>query len=58
MLVSHYAEERYTWVIELAGVRVGEITGSCRSCGVVGGEGCLNFLDGVSTNTPAATAEV
>ena len=28
ILVSCYAEEWYTWVIELAGVRVGEITGS------------------------------
>lgn len=39
------AEERYTWVNELAGVRVGETTGGVpllwRGCG----RGCLNFLD-------------
>ncbi len=39
------AEERYTWVNELAGVRVGESTGGVpilwRGCG----NGCLNFLD-------------
>ena len=38
------AEERYTWVSELAGVRVGETTGGVpllwRGCG----PGCLNFL--------------
>jgi len=40
------AEERYTWVGELAGVRVGETTGGVpllwRGCG----RGCLDFLDG------------
>jgi hypothetical protein len=39
------AEERYTWVTELAGVRVGESTGGVpilwRGCG----RGCLGFLD-------------
>jgi len=39
------AEERYTWVSELAGVRVGETTGGVpllwRGCG----PGCLDFLD-------------
>ncbi|KAH9983250.1 hypothetical protein BJV74DRAFT_851415 [Russula compacta] len=39
------AEERYTWVNELAGARVGETTGGVpllwRGCG----RGCLNFLD-------------
>jgi hypothetical protein len=39
------AEERYTWVNELAGVRVGETTGGVpllwRGCG----PGCLDFLD-------------
>ncbi|KAI0284827.1 hypothetical protein BC826DRAFT_1054029 [Russula brevipes] len=39
------AEERYTWVTELAGVRVGETTGGVpllwRGCG----RGCLDFLD-------------
>jgi len=40
-----HAEERYTWVSELAGVRVGETTGGVpllwRGCG----PGCLDFLD-------------
>jgi len=40
------AEERYTWVGVLAGVRVGETTGGVpllwRGCG----RGCLDFLDG------------
>ena len=39
------AEERYTWVTELAGVRVGESTGGVpilwRGCR----RGCLDFLD-------------
>lgn len=39
------AEERYTWVTEIAGVRVGETTGGVpllwRGCG----RGCLQFLD-------------
>src|SRR6266851_4660653 len=40
-----HAEERYTWVSELAGVRVGETTGGVpllwRGCG----PGCLDFLN-------------
>ena len=48
------AEERYTWAMELASVRVGETTGGVpllwRGCG----RGCLSFLDRVSTNAPAA----
>ncbi|KAH9954662.1 hypothetical protein BC827DRAFT_1241677 [Russula dissimulans] len=51
------AEERYTWVSELAGVRVGETTGGVpllwRGCG----RGCLNFLDeGEGAVAPAAGA--
>jgi hypothetical protein len=50
------AEERYTWVTELAGVRVGETIGGVpllwRGCG----RGCLAFLDGVGTNYPASIA--
>ncbi|KAI0296729.1 hypothetical protein B0F90DRAFT_1819836 [Multifurca ochricompacta] len=46
------AEERYTWVTELAGLRVGETTGGVpvlwRGCGA----GCLNFL-GDEVNVPA-----
>ncbi|KAH9059678.1 hypothetical protein EDB87DRAFT_1562974 [Lactarius vividus] len=42
------AEERYTWVTEIAGVRVGETTGGVpllwRGCG----RGCLDFLDGAA----------
>lgn len=45
------AEERYTWVSELAGVRVGETTGGVpllwRGCG----PGCLNFLVDESSKT-------
>jgi hypothetical protein len=52
------AEERYTWVTELAGVRVGETTGGVpllwRGCG----RGCLDFLDGVGATSPASAAEV
>jgi hypothetical protein len=50
------AEERYTWVTELAGVRVGETIGGVpllwRGCG----RSCLDFLDGVGTNYPASVA--
>lgn len=53
------AEERYTWVSELAGVRVGETTGGVpllwRGCG----PGCLDFLVDESSKTvdaPAGTA--
>lgn len=46
------AEERYTWVTELAGVRVGETTGGVpllwRGCG----RGCLDFLDEGTAVTP------
>ena len=53
MLVSRYAGERYTWVIELAGVRVGEITGGVPLLWRGWGEGCLEFLNGVGTNAAA-----
>jgi hypothetical protein len=47
------AEERYTWVTELAGVRVGESTGGVpilwRGCG----RGCLAFLDQGNTSIAA-----
>lgn len=47
------AEERYTWVTELAGVRVGETTGGVpilwRGCG----RGCLSFLDKANTSSAA-----
>ena len=47
------AEERYTWVTEIAGVRVGETTGGVpllwRGCG----RGCLGFLDTAGA-TPAS----
>jgi hypothetical protein len=50
------AEERYTWVSELAGVRVGETTGGVpllwRGCG----PGCLNFLVDASSKTVDAPA--
>ena len=50
------AEERYTWVTEVAGVRVGETTGGVpllwRGCG----RGCLEFLDSASA-TPALDRE-
>ena len=58
MLVSRYAEEWYTWVIELAGVRVGEITGSVPLLWRGWGRGCLDFLDGVGTNAPAVAPGV
>jgi len=51
------AEERYTWVTELAGVRVGESTGGVpilwRGCG----RGCLDFLDKGNTGTAAPIGE-
>lgn len=51
------AEERYTWVTELAGVRVGESTGGVpilwRGCG----RGCLDFLDQGNTSTAAPVGE-
>ena len=51
------AEERYTWVTELAGVRVGESTGGVpilwRGCG----RGCLSFLDQGDTTTAAPAGE-
>ena len=51
------AEERYTWVTELAGVRVGETTGGVpvlwRGCG----RGCLDFLDKGNTSTAAPIGE-
>jgi hypothetical protein len=51
------AEERYTWVTELAGVRVGETTGGVpilwRGCG----RGCLNFLEKGNTSTSAPIGE-
>ncbi|KAI9438973.1 hypothetical protein H4582DRAFT_1946007 [Lactarius indigo] len=47
------AEERYSWVTEIAGVRVGETTGGVpllwRGCG----RGCLDFLD-VAGPAPAS----
>jgi hypothetical protein len=50
------AEERYTWVTEIAGVRVGETTGGVpllwRGCG----RGCLGFLDS-SGATPVSDQE-
>ncbi|KAF8261023.1 hypothetical protein EI94DRAFT_1833541 [Lactarius quietus] len=50
------AEERYTWVTEIAGVRVGETTGGVplfwRGCG----RGCLGFLDSAGV-TPASDQE-
>ena len=50
------AEERYTWVSELAGVRVGETTGGVpllwRGCG----PGCLNFLMDESSKTVTVDA--
>jgi len=55
------AEERYTWVSELAGVRVGETTGGVpllwRGCG----PGCLDFLVDRSSKTvdaPAGAAQM
>ena len=49
------AEERYTWVTEIAGVRVGETTGGVpllwRGCG----RGCLGFLD--SAGATAASSQ-
>jgi hypothetical protein len=51
------AEERYTWVTELAGVRVGESTGGVpilwRGCG----RGCLDFLDQGNTGAAAPIGE-
>lgn len=51
------AEERYTWVGELAGVRVGESTGGVpilwRGCG----RGCLDFLDKGNTGTAVPIGE-
>ena len=51
------AEERFTWVTELAGVRVGETTGGVpvlwRGCG----RGCLDFLDKGNTSTAAPIGE-
>jgi hypothetical protein len=51
------AEERYTWVTELAGVRVGESTGGVpilwRGCG----RGCLDFLDKGDTGTAPPIGE-
>jgi hypothetical protein len=51
------AEERYTWVTELAGVRVGESTGGVpilwRGCG----RGCLDFLDQGNTSIAAPVEE-
>jgi hypothetical protein len=51
------AEERYTWVTELAGVRVGESTGGVpilwRGCG----RGCLGFLDQGNTSIAAPVGE-
>ena len=51
------AEERFTWVAELAGVRVGETTGGVpilwRGCG----GGCLDFLDKGNTSNAASTGE-
>lgn len=51
------AEERYTWVGELAGVRIGESTGGVpifwRGCG----KGCLDFLDQGNTGTAAPVGE-
>ena len=50
------AEERYTWVSELAGVRVGETTGGVpllwRGCG----PGCLDFLVDEGSKTVGAPA--
>jgi hypothetical protein len=50
------AEERYTWVTEIAGVRVGETTGGVpllwRGCG----RGCLDFLDAAGA-APASDRE-
>ena len=50
------AEERYTWVSELAGVRVGETTGGVpllwRGCG----PGCLDFLVDKGSKTVDAPA--
>ena len=52
------AEERYTWVTELAGVRVGETTGGVpilwRGCG----RGCLSFLDKCNTSSAAPIGEL
>lgn len=51
------AEERYTWVTELAGMRVGESTGGVpilwRGCG----RGCLDFLDQGNTGIAAPVGE-
>jgi hypothetical protein len=51
------AEERHTWVTELAGVRVGESTGGVpilwRGCG----RGCLDFLDQGDTSIVAPVGE-
>jgi hypothetical protein len=52
------AEERYTWVTELAGVRVGESTGGVpilwRGCG----RGCLDFLEQGNTSIAAPVGEM
>jgi hypothetical protein len=52
-----HAEERYTWVSDLAGVRVGESTGGVpilwRGCG----RGCLDFLDQGNSSTAAPVEE-
>jgi len=51
------AEERFTWVTEIAGVRVGETTGGVplwwRGCG----RGCLDFLDPATAAAPASEGE-
>ena len=51
------AEERYTWVTELGGMRVGESTGGVpilwRGCG----RGCLDFLDQGNTSIAAPVVE-
>jgi hypothetical protein len=51
------AEERHSWVNELAGVRVGETTGGVpllwRGCG----PGCLDFLDGGKAGSALGEAQ-